>query len=107
MATACGCEGVQWGDGLVGVAQEVEQQYRERSHREYLGEQADAAHHADDGGATELGRQVLRVRGDLLLPVFPRSTGDGPAPLPRPPFFCARMWEASTHARDQSDSPAA
>lgn len=39
-----------------------------------------------------------------LLPNFRRSTGDGP--VAAPPFF-ARMWEPSTHARDQSSSPAA
>ncbi len=38
-----------------------------------------------------------------LLPVFRGSTGDGP--VSAPPFF-ARTWKPSTHARDQSSSPA-
>jgi len=39
-----------------------------------------------------------------LLPVFRRSTGDGPVASP---LFLARTWEPSTHARVQSSSPAA
>jgi hypothetical protein len=67
---------------------------------EGLGDVVDVGRRRDDfwqGAVTVADQAVLATH-------FRRSTGDGP--VSAPPLL-ARIWEPSTHTRDQSSSPAA